>query len=128
MLAVVLVGCGDQPTRPTTPETASNPAPAAGASSQAVPAPSTQSTATAAGQSATGAAAEQAPAKVPAGFRTKKINGQIYYCRSESTIGSKFKQELCYTQDQLDEIERRADEVMDVVGRGCVGAACGSND
>ena len=129
-LLVLLVGCAAQPTKPAATETPSNitPAPPA-APTQAAPASSAQAATVAAGQpAAAGAVAEKTTAKPPAGFRAKTIKGQVYYCRSEATIGSKFKEELCYTQDQLDDIARRADEVMDVVGKGCVGGGCGVTD
>ncbi len=120
-LLVLLVGCGAQPTQPATTETPVNVAPASPAApAQAAPA--------AAAQTATAAPGQPAPAvKPPHGFRLVRRNGQDYYCRSEATIGSKFKETLCYTPEQLQEIEQRADEVMDVIGKGCTGGACGSN-
>ncbi len=112
-LLVLLAGCGAQPTQPATTETPSNVAPASPAApAQAAPA---------------GAAVENSSVKPPHGFRLVRRNGQDYYCRSEATIGSKFKETLCYTPEQLQEIEQRADEVMDVIGKGCTGSACGSN-
>jgi hypothetical protein len=129
-LLAMLVGCGAQPTKPATTETSTNVAPAAPAApTQAAPAAATQASIAVPVQPAPGGSTgEQPAAKIPAGFREKKIKGQVYYCRSEATIGSKFKEELCYTQDQLDDIARRADEVMDVVGKGCVGGGCGVTD
>jgi hypothetical protein len=54
-----------------------------------------------------------------------KRGGQELYCRSEATIGSKLPETLCYTRDQLDEIEERTNSTMDALGRGCVGPNCG---
>jgi|RhiMethySRZTD1v2_1073278.scaffolds.fasta_scaffold495933_1 hypothetical protein len=126
-LIVLLVGCGAQPTKPATSETSSNVTPAAPTpQADAASAASAQAATAAPGQPApAGVAGEKPPVKPPPGFRVTKRDGQVYYCRSEATIGSKLKEELCYTQDQLDEIARRADEVMDVIGHGCQGAACG---
>jgi hypothetical protein len=108
------------------------------ASVQAAPTASVQATPAASAQAAPAGAAETAPpapgdsapagaVKPPPGFRVVKRNGQELYCRSEATIGSKFKETLCYTRDQLNEISERTDNVMDVIGRGCAGGGCSAD-
>jgi len=54
-----------------------------------------------------------APNKVsaPAGYKAVERNGTTLYCAKVSTLGTKFKQEICMTQDEYDEVQRRGENV-----------------
>jgi hypothetical protein len=79
---------------------AATPAPAAAstsAASAAAPAPGTT------------AAAPDSPspeilkkAKI-AGYHTKVRHGDVFYCKSEAVVGSRFEQEQCLTEPQLEQ-------------------------
>ena len=107
MVAVVagsyaLAGWGSEPTQataaPPPAEASAAPAPTAPAAS-AVP-------------------AEAAPAahispKVPGGYRLVKRNGKELYCKSVTTIGTRFAEQMCFTREQIAEIDERTNHAMD---------------
>jgi len=75
-------------------------------------------------------AAEKTEFKTPAGYKKKKKkSGEIFYCRSETPIGSRFPQEYCFTQAQLQRMEKSKRGMQDDVAmrqRMCTtGSACG---
>jgi len=39
--------------------------------------------------------------KPPPGFRTKKRGDKVLYCIKDSTVGTRFKTEKCYDEDQM---------------------------
>jgi hypothetical protein len=41
--------------------------------------------------------------KPPPGFRTKKRGEHVLYCMKDSTVGTRFKTEKCYDEDQMRE-------------------------
>lgn len=41
--------------------------------------------------------------KPPPGFKTKKRGEIVLYCMKDSTVGTRFKTEKCYNEDQLRE-------------------------
>jgi len=43
--------------------------------------------------------------KVPPGYRPRKKDGETYYCKKETILGSRFPQEFCFTSAQLKELE-----------------------
>jgi hypothetical protein len=115
---IALVGsfsaCSSQPATP--------PAARAPETTLSVPASSVDTNA----RPATDATAAEKPAgKIPSGYRRVTRGGKEYFCRSETTVGTKLPETLCFTRDQLKEIAERTDSVMDAVGRGCVGNRCG---
>jgi hypothetical protein len=76
--------------------------------------------------------AEEKAFRTPAGYKKKKKkDGAIFYCRSETPIGSRFPQEYCFTQAQLERIDKSKKGMQDDVAmrqRMCTtGAACGGN-
>ena len=107
MVAVVagsyaLAGWGSEPTQataaPPPAEASAAPAPTAPAAS-AVP-------------------VETAPApklspKVPGGYRLVKRNGKELYCKSVTTIGTRFAEQMCFTREQIAEIDERTNHAMD---------------
>jgi hypothetical protein len=118
---ILLAACGAQPTQPAANAAGVPPPTATAAAPTAAPA----APAAGATVAAASAGAAAAVSKPPPGFRLVKRGGQELYCRSEATIGSKLPETLCYTRDQLDEIEERTNSTMDALGRGCVGPNCG---
>jgi hypothetical protein len=116
-----LAACAAQPPQASDPTPSARPAPATSAAPAAPAAPA------AASETPGGAAAEPV-VKIPSGYRRVKRGGQELYCRSETTIGTKLPETLCYTREQMKEIAERTDEVMDVIGRGCVGGGCGDRN
>jgi hypothetical protein len=49
------------------------------------------------------AAAEAREFEPPPGFQTKKRGKYTLYCKRDSTIGTRFKTERCYDEDQMRE-------------------------
>jgi hypothetical protein len=41
------------------------------------------------------------PFKPPPGFSTKKRGALVLYCKRDSTVGTRFKTEMCYDEAQL---------------------------
>ena len=101
---VTIAGCGAQPAKPSEPAPAAQPS-APVSAAPAVPAAQE-------GTKSSSATAEPAK-KVPAGYRLVKRNGKELYCRSVTTLGSRFAEEMCFTREQIDEIEERTDHAMD---------------
>ena len=123
MVAIVagsyaLAGWGSEPTQataaPPPAEASAVPAPTAPAASavpaEAVPAPTAPAV--------SGVPAEAAPAphivpKVPGGYRLVKRNGKELYCKSVTTIGTRFAEQMCFTREQIAEIDERTNHAMD---------------
>ena len=107
MVAVVagsyaLAGWASEPTQAT-----AAPPPA---EASAAPAP------TAPAASAVPAEAAHAPKltpKVPGGYRLVKRNGKELYCKSVTTIGTRFAEQMCFTREQIAEIDERTNHAMD---------------
>jgi invasion protein IalB len=76
-------------------------------------------------------AAEQAEFRTPAGYKKKKKGDQTMYCKSQTPIGTRFPTEYCYTQNQLERIEKSKQGMQDDVAmrqRACTtGSACGGS-
>ena len=113
-----LAGWGSEPTQataaPPPAEASAVPAPTAPAASavpaEAVPAPTAPAV--------SGVPAEAAPAphivpKVPGGYRLVKRNGKELYCKSVTTIGTRFAEQMCFTREQIAEIDERTNHAMD---------------
>jgi hypothetical protein len=89
-------------------------------------------------------AAEQAPDKAvtaggekkeefkpPPGFATKKRGEVVVYCMKDTTVGTRFKTEKCFSREQLteyllarEEAKRDVDRIRNTCGGG---TACASN-
>ena len=139
MVAVVagsyaLAGWGSQPTEataaPPPAEASAVPTPTAPAASavpaEAVPTPTAPAVSAVPAEAAPGPAAspasgvpvETAPAprvspKVPGGYRLVKRNGKELYCKSVTTIGTRFAEQMCFTREQIAEIDERTNHAMD---------------
>jgi len=123
MVAVVagsyaLAGWGSEPTQataaPPPAEASAAPAPTAPAAS-AVPAEAA-SAPTAPAASAVPVETAHAPKlspKVPGGYRLVKRNGKELYCKSVTTIGTRFAEQMCFTREQIAEIDERTNHAMD---------------
>jgi hypothetical protein len=124
-----LAACAAQPPQTTDATAQAAPVtPAAAAAPATAPTPAAAAPATASAAPAGAGAAGEPIVKIPSGYRLVKRGGQELYCRSETTIGTRFPETLCYTREQMKVIAERTDEVMDVIGRGCVGGGCGARD
>ena len=99
-----IAGCGAQTTRTGEGPPAQAPAQPA--------APSTESPRTPEERAAV-AAAPESDKNVPGGYRLIKRNGKELYCKSVTTIGTRFEEQMCFTREQIDEIEERTDHAMD---------------
>ena len=82
-----------------------------GCATEPVSAPSVAPTATAAAAAApatpnvvAGTAAEQK--KAPPGYKYVKRDGQVFYCKETSQIGTRFTKTTCMTPDEFAEYER----------------------
>ena len=136
MVAVVagsyaLAGWGSEPTQataaPPPAEASAAPAPTAPAASavpaEVVPA-STASPAS--GVPVETAHAPKLSPKVPGGYRLVKRNGKELYCKSVTTIGTRFAEQMCFTREQIAEIDERTNHAMDdfeKARKSCTGGA-----
>jgi hypothetical protein len=62
------------------------------------------------------------------GYKPVKNKGQVLYCRSEPITGTKFKSNVCLTENQIKEQEERTREAGQELDRqrapGCVAPPC----
>src|SRR5206468_3268176 len=64
-------------------------------------------------------------ALVKQGYRTSLRHGQLVYCRTEQLTGSRFKSELCMSESQVLDEQKRARELMTAPARTqCLGPEC----
>jgi hypothetical protein len=55
----------------------------------------------------------------PPGFKTKTRKGETVYCRSRAPLGTRIKNEECFTEAQIKEVERAmATSTEDIQQRG----------
>lgn len=101
LVAVLLVGCSAQPTSPS--KTAGSPGATAAAVAPAAP------------NIVAASAAEKK--KAPLGYRAIKRDGQMFYCRETSQIGTRFTKTECITPDEYAEYERSGAEVRQELQR-----------
>jgi hypothetical protein len=124
VLSVSLAACSSTPTTGSAPESAAIPPPPpvvipdAAATEQTVPA-----------KTGAASASPEKGGRIPSGYRLEKRNGKELYCRSITTLGSRFPQKTCFTRAQLEEIQRRTESTMNDMEQGlktCTGStACG---
>ncbi len=50
-------------------------------------------------------------ASAPPGYKAVERDGTMLYCTKVATVGTKLKQEICMTQDEYDEVQRRGENV-----------------
>jgi len=91
------------PTEATAP--ASVPAPPASATPESAPTPAATPAPVAAAAPAT-AATPAEEYKPPKGYKVKTREGQTVYCRNETTVGTRFPTEYCFTRVDLERIEK----------------------
>jgi len=139
MVAVVagsyaLAAWGSEPTQataaPPPAEASAAPAPTAPAASavpaEAAPAPTAPAASAVPAEAASAPTAPAASAvpvetahapklspKVPGGYRLVKRNGKELYCKSVTTIGTRFAEQMCFTREQIAEIDERTNHAMD---------------
>jgi hypothetical protein len=55
--------------------------------------------------------------KVPAGYTPKMLNGELRYCRSVTTVGTRLPKQYCFTQEQLEDVEKRSRSIQEDLAR-----------
>jgi hypothetical protein len=55
--------------------------------------------------------------KVPAGHTPKMLKGELRYCRSETIVGTRLPKQYCFTQEQLEEMEKRRRSIQEDLTR-----------
>jgi predicted ABC-class ATPase len=106
-----LAGCAAQPAPTLAPATAPVTAPAADAAKVAVLNSGKGAAAVPAAESVATTAAATKKVSTPAGYKAVERSGTTFYCAKVATLGTKFKQEICMTQDEHDEVQRRGENV-----------------
>jgi hypothetical protein len=125
VLATLLfvAGCASQPQSQQPPRPAAAPAPVStpSAAATADPAPPAEQ-----------ALASNSPAqgfKPPDGYRVRMKGDTKLYCKKDTILGSRFAEEFCFTEDQLRDVVRRANDARQDKIRGtavCTGGGpCG---
>ena len=119
LLMAFIAGCASQPQTPNTAKPAATTAPTTTATPAATPQPQT--------------AVAQATTtyRPPSGYKQKKLGANTVYCKKDTTLGSRFPTEFCFTEDELKEMERRGEDMrtnkQKVSGLcGGVTGACGN--
>ena len=106
---------------------ASVPAPAASATPESPAAPAATPAPVAAAAPAEAAKAEEF--KPPKDYKVKTRKGETVYCRSQTTVGTRFPTEFCFTQLDLERIEKNKRSMQQDVSmrtKMCTtGSACG---
>ena len=98
--AVVLAGCASQPSS----------TPATSASTAALAAPAAETTA-----AVTAPAASAAPAKTAStksyggGYKKRQKDGVTVYCKKIAKIGSRFEEETCLTEAEMEQMAQQAE-------------------
>ena len=69
------------------------------------------------------------PFRPPSGYRKKTRGGETVYCRKETPVGTRFPTEYCFTQADLERIEKNQKSIQQdhsLRTKMCTtGAACG---
>lgn len=64
----------------------------------------------------------------PNGYRAQVRDGQTVYCRKEKVLGTRFREEFCFTRLELEDLERRKRSMQNDVARSqracSTGTAC----
>jgi hypothetical protein len=71
-------------------------------------------------------AAAQKKASVPAGYKAVERHGTTLYCTRVASLGTKFKQEVCMTQDEYAEVQRRGENARQDLRKSTTMCAGGS--
>jgi hypothetical protein len=127
LAATMIAACSSQP-RPSEPRAGGTiAAPTASQSS----APAAAGAATSSAQSSNGTASAQPLKKIPSEFKLRRKNGQIYYCRKETVLGSHFERTICLTEEEFAAAQKEQQRARDDLERAqkvCGGNVCGSNN
>lgn len=98
-----------------------------GAAAATAPAASVPAAAKAATATTATAAATQSPPKPPPGFKARKRDGQLVYCRTVQSTGSHFPEEQCWPPEKVQaalDRQREASQKLLEQQRGCRGTEC----
>jgi hypothetical protein len=63
---------------------------------------------------------------VPPGYKAVERNGTTLYCTRVASLGTKFKPEVCMTQDEYDEVQRRGENARQELRKSTTICAGGS--
>jgi hypothetical protein len=135
-MVVAAIAWADEPSPPDTKTEAASAAVQENAAEQATEATeqATEATEQATEQASEATAAtdeakaDDKPFKVPAGYRSKRVNGKTIYCSSTVTSGSRVGKEKCRTEQQLREIQKQREAATAPQAQSnCGGAVCAKN-
>jgi hypothetical protein len=72
---------------------------------------------------------EEKPFKPPAGYKPKRVNGELVYCTKTVILGSKFPIVDCRNEAQLKDMERNKRTMREDLNRArtCSGGGCNAN-
>ena len=107
-----LTACASQPEHAGSPPIAATPVAATVAPAASAATADTNATA--------------AKRKAPAGYELKEKDGQTVYCQDVTRVGTRFTTEVCMTEAQYEEIERRSQSMRESMQKpvACAGASC----
>ena len=61
---------------------------------------------------------------VKRGYKAVSRRGELVYCRKDAVTGTAFRTNVCLTEFQITDMERRAHEEMQVTPSSCAGTGC----
>jgi len=61
---------------------------------------------------------------IKAGYAATTYKGRLYYCRTEEVTGTQFKRRVCLTEAQMQEEQRKAQQMRDLMLEQRAGAPC----
>lgn len=119
LFVAFIAGCASQPQTPKTTAPQAMPAPATTAAPAATPQPEAK------------VADATTTYRPPSGYKQKKLGSNTVYCKKDTTLGTRFPTEMCFTEDELKEMQRRGEDMrtnkQKVSGLcGGVAGACGN--
>lgn len=110
-VVALLAGCAAQPAPSLAPATATVSTPGADAAKAVALNSGNGAAALPTTEPATTKTPVARKASAPAGYKAVERNGTTLYCAKLATLGTKLKQDICMTQDQYDEVQRRGENV-----------------
>jgi len=119
LMALIISACASPP-RQRTP-VAQQPAPVAQKAAAPAAAAATNPVAAPAANGNTPALTR---AFLKAGYAATTYKGRLYYCRTEEVTGTQFKRRVCLTEAQMQEEQRKAQQMRDLMLEQRAGAPC----
>jgi hypothetical protein len=122
LLLVAAMAFADEPSAPQSNTETAAEAPSDKAAAQPAAAETTAKTA----EDNSKTAEDNRPFKPPAGYRAKRVNGELVYCSKRTIIGSQFPVTECRNEAQLREMVRTNRGMREDLNRNraCAGSSC----